>query len=254
MEQPVTLLPDPLKNMALDLGVDVLFPAPFTILIVKNKRMNRWCKIGLIVIAWVVYLGISLQIGKTMNSTDTVTPQNSIEDDKMQENSQSELLENTSGGQSELTLESGTKESTIDTIVDEYNTAAPNKMVFVESFDVQDKESGHYRTEFRLTAFLNATGRAYKVGDSNIDIIAMQNVFDEIDVRIYSVGTTFDQCVDLIKYLSPLLDPSMDETTVDETISFFTENREANGYYYGELGLVVTGDDDKGYSMMIKTD
>ena len=44
----------------------------------------------------------------------------------------------------------------------------------------------------------------------------------------------------------------MTDETLTDTIAYIEDNKEANGYYYGELGLSLSGDDKRGYSLMIK--
>ena len=58
----------------------------------------------------------------------------------------------------------------------------------------------------------------------------------------------------MIQNASRLLDPTMTDATVKETIDYISENKEANGYYYGELGLLLLGSEAKGYDLMIKAD
>lgn len=144
-----------------------------------------------------------------------------------------------------------TKESTIEDLVNGHNASADNKLVFVEDFVVSSKDSGHYRTEFRLTAYNDAVGKSYKLGDQIVDIISTQSIFGDIDVRIYTDGATLDQCKELIQNASRLLDPTMTDATVKETIDYISEKKEANGYYYGELGLLLLGSEAKGYDQVM---
>lgn len=37
-----------------------------------------------------------------------------------------------------------------------------------------------------------------------------------------------------------------------EAVAAFIGNKEANGYYYGDLGLVITGNDENGYEFLMK--
>ena len=58
----------------------------------------------------------------------------------------------------------------------------------------------------------------------------------------------------MIQNASRLLDPTMTDATVKETIDYISDKKEANGYYYGELGLSLLGSEAKGYDLMIKAD
>ena len=41
---------------------------------------------------------------------------------------------------------------------------------------------------------------------------------------------------------------------IDETINYVKDNKYANGYYYGNLGLLLSGNEEKGFDLMIKND
>ena len=82
----------------------------------------------------------------------------------------------------------------------------------------------------------------------------MQNTFGNFDIRVYSDGIPLEQCSNLVKNFSPLLDVNMDKETVNDAVDYINENKEANGYYYGDLGLLLLGNDEKGYDLMISTD
>lgn len=120
---------------------------------------------------------------------------------------------------------------------------------YVEDFIPSDKEGGHYRTEFRLNAWKDSTGKSYKYGDSTVDIILSSS--GEIQ-RIYMDGATLEQCENMIRYASSLLDSTATEADIQEAVDYIDEHKEANGYYYGKLGLLVLGHGDSGYEFMLK--
>lgn len=230
------------------LGWIFIFPIPLTILMVRNQKLNKWVKIGIIAVAWIFYLIIAFAGGGSTNNqeiTESSQPQEVVSGTVKE-------TENTLSNSEETSAP--TKESTVEDLVNGYNASADNKLVFVEDFVVSSKDSGHYRTEFRLSAYNEAVGKSYKLGDQTVDIISTQSYFGNIDVRIYTDGATLDQCKELIQYASQLLDPTMTDATVKETIDYISEKKEANGYYYGELGLLLLGSEAKGYDLMIKTD
>ncbi|MBQ7990896.1 MAG: hypothetical protein IJ251_07625 [Oscillospiraceae bacterium] len=138
-----------------------------------------------------------------------------------------------------------------DDIVDRYNADHSVKLVSKGTFTPSDRDSGHYRTEFRLPAFRDAIGKTYDMDGKTVDIIVYQSIY-EYNIRIYADGLSFSQCKDLIEGFSPLLDESLTTSDLNETISYLEERKEANGYYYGDLGLVVLGNSAKGYHLMIK--
>lgn len=218
------------------LGWLLIFPIPLTILTFRNSKLNKGSKIGIIVISWVLYLVIGLIGG---HSSDT----NSTKAEPITDTSE---IQNT-------TTQKNTTADYIESLVENYNSKATEKLSFVEQFDVQNKESSHYRTEFRLTAFSNSIGKTYKLGKYQLDIIVLQNTFGNFDIRVYSDGIPLEQCSNLVKNFSPLLDVNMDKETVNDAVDYINENKEANGYYYGDLGLLLLGNDEKGYDLMIST-
>ena len=146
------------------------------------------------------------------------------------------------------------KEKAIADLVEKYNDQSENDLEYIEDFDVSDKDSGHYRTEFRLNAFSEALGKSYKADNSIIDIISYERMFGGVEVRVYADNTSFDLCIDLIKFMSLILDEELSENELDETINYITDRKTANGYYYGNLGLTLFGGDADGYDLMLKTD
>lgn len=140
-------------------------------------------------------------------------------------------------------------ESAIDKFIADINKSEDINLEFVEDFIPSDKESGHYRTEFRLNAWKDSTGKSYKYGDTTVDIILSSS--GEIQ-RIYMDGSTLEQCESMIRYASPLLDSTVGDSDIQEAIDYVDEHKEANGYYYGKLGLLVLGHGDRGYEFMLK--
>lgn len=135
-----------------------------------------------------------------------------------------------------------------------YNSKATEKLVFIEDFKPSDKENGHYRTEFRLTAYKDAVGKSYVLGDKVVDIIASKTIYDEIDCRVYTNDTSLSQVVALIEGFSPILDEELTSDELKKTLDEVSTKKTANGYYFGELGITLFGSDDKGYELMLKND
>jgi ribosomal protein L40E len=241
------------------LGWIFIFPVPLTILMLRNQKMNKWVRVGIIAIAWIFYFGIAFTGRGSTNDSEIVDNnyQGSVESTQQEMDSSIEKDQETVPSGSDNVTEAQnmpTKESTIEDLVNEFNAVAPDKLEYTEDFVVSSEDSGHYRIEFRLTAYKDAVGKSYKFGDQIVDIISCQSTFGDIDVRIYADGVTLDQCKELIQYASNILDPTMTDATISDTITYIEEHREANGYYYGELGLLLQGSDTKGYDIMIKTD
>ncbi len=145
-------------------------------------------------------------------------------------------------------------EDYIDAIVNDYNLVAPNKFDYYEDFDVQDKSGVHYRTEFRLSAFNNSIGKSYSFCGKTVDIVAYKTISGKQIVRIYANYLSLDQSIEIIQYVSQLLDSAITEDVIEDAINKINEEKEANGYYYGKLGLTLLGNETKGYDLMIAAD
>lgn len=150
------------------------------------------------------------------------------------------------------TIEEPTVESEMLAFVDVFNASSEVTLVFAEDFTPSDKSNSHYRTEFRLSAYSDAIGKSYTFGETVVDIVGRQGWSGGITIRVYMDGATLDQCVEMVKYASPIMDPDIDSNELQKTINYIAENKDANGYYYADLGLVLLGNDTKGYEFMLK--
>lgn len=150
------------------------------------------------------------------------------------------------------TVEEPTVDSEMLAFVDAFNASSEVKLVFAEDFTPSDKSSSHYRTEFRLGAYSDAIGKSYTFGETVVDIVGKQSWSGDITIRVYMDGATIEQCVEMVKYASPIMDADIDSDELQATIDYITEKKTANGYYYADLGLLLLGNDSKGYEFMLK--
>jgi len=225
------------------LGWIFIFPVPLTILMLRNKEMKPAVKYGIIAGAWLLFLIIGLSGG---GENDVPNSDTTITESTTQEN--------------QITITSGTDISPeklsdmIDSITVKYNSRSTEQLSFLEDFTPQDKNSSHYRTEFRLTAYNDAIGKSYLLGDKMVDIIASPDIFGDVSFRVYTNDVSLEQAIALVQGMSPILDETLSANDLAATITEISDKKTANGYYYGELGITLFGDDNKGYELMIKTD
>ena len=232
------------------LGWIFIFPVPLTILMLRNQKLSKPVKIGIIVAAWIVYLIIGLAgggSGDNKDSSNANTETTTIE--QPADNSATTTIEQSADNYAANDSTAGSSESAIDSFIAEINKSEDISLEYVENFIPSDKEGGHYRTEFRLNAWKDSTGKSYKYGDSTVDIILSSS--GEIQ-RIYMDGATLEQCENMIRYASSLLDSTATEADIQEAVDYIDEHKEANGYYYGKLGLLVLGHGDSSYEFMLK--
>ena len=220
------------------LGWIFIFPVPLTILMLRNQKLSKPVKIGIIVAAWIVYLIIGLVGGGSGDNKDSSNA-----------NTETTTIEQSADNSAANDSTAGSSESAIDSFIAEINKSEDISLEYVENFIPSDKEGGHYRTEFRLNAWKDSTGKSYKYGDSTVDIILSSS--GEIQ-RIYMDGATLEQCENMIRYASSLLDSTATEADIQEAVDYIDEHKEANGYYYGKLGLLVLGHGDSSYEFMLK--
>lgn len=126
-----------------------------------------------------------------------------------------------------------------DAFIEQYNQVAPTPITDINDVNVTNKESGHYRTEFRLGAFSDSYAKTGHIGDSVIDIVSYGWTHD--DIRVYVSGADLDRAKEVIKAASPILDSDLTESDIQEVLDYLDENKSANGYYYGKIGLLYIG-------------
>lgn len=136
--------------------------------------------------------------------------------------------------------ESAVELSKVDLFIEEYNKVAVSPITDAIEVDVTDKESGHYRTEFRLGAFSDSYAKTGKIGDIVIDIVCYG--WDNEDIRVYVNGIDLEQAKEIIKIASPILDSNLSDADIQMTLDYLDEYKSANGYYYGDIGIVYEGD------------
>lgn len=229
------------------LGWICIFPLPLTILLLRKKDMKPVIKYGIIAVAWVLFLVIGM-----VGNSETDSPQTDVPPH----------TESSQVGQTAANSETtGEKETLYDVLnnyignlVTKYNAQSTEQLVFVEDFTPSNRNSGHYRTEFRLNAYSDALGKSYLLGDKVVDIVASQSYMGAVGCRVYTNDTSLDQVIALLQGFAPILDETLTDDELQETINEVFTKKTANGYYFGELGITLFGSDKKGYELMLKND
>lgn len=136
------------------------------------------------------------------------------------------------------------EQAKVDWFIAEYNKKAENPITEVTEFDVRDRDNGHYRVEFRLTAFDEAEAKTGKIGDMTIDLVCYgydlkAGGYANQDIRLYADGVTSEQAKEIVQIASPILDSGLTDADIEEVLRKIDEGKELNGYYYGELCLIL---------------
>lgn len=239
------------------LGWICIFPLPLTILLLRKNNMKPALKYGIIAAAWILYLiiGLSGDSENTNNTTSTQTE--NVQAEQSVSETQEETVESTENvepSETETDEVVDDVDSYISNIVEQYNSQATEQLVFVEDFTPSDKSSSHYRTEFRLGAYDDAVGKSYLLGNKVVDLVASKTIMGDVNFRVYTNDASLEQVKALMQGMSPLMDETLSATDLNAAINEVDTNKTANGYYYGELGITLFGNDVKGYELMIKND
>lgn len=186
--------------------------------------MKRYC--AFLVMLMVILLSSCADTGKNVlsNENTILTPESSMSEETAATDS---------------SVEEPEKIEKTDTFIEQYNQVAPTPITDISDVDVTDKESGHYRTEFRLGAFSDSYAKTGYIADSVIDIVSYGWTHD--DIRVYVSGANLDRAKEVIKAASPILDSDLTESDIQEVLDYLDENKSANGYYYGKIGLLYIG-------------
>ena len=108
----------------------------------------------------------------------------------------------------------------IENFINVYNSNYPDQpLTFVEDYDLQNEDSGHYRVEYRLPAYEDSKGAFCTIGDSASMEILGGRVYIEGDEE-----TVFQATLNIIKLFYPNMSDEDYQIIVDEI-------NNPNGYY-----------------------
>ncbi len=149
-------------------------------------------------------------------------------------------------------------EASGDTIINDfiaaYNNVAEVQITNTSSFEPQDKESGHYRTEFRLGAWNGSVGTTAAIGNSAIDIVCYGShggIYENKNLRIYVTSPSVDEIFEIFKIATKVLDDTVTGEEIQEVIDDVNEYGDYNGFVIGNMepGTIIISKD--GCEMML---
>ena len=176
------------------LGWIFFFPAPLTILIWRSNWEQKK-KIIVTVVLWLTLLIIAYA-----NPEETETPKEDT-NIKTQEVKPSDV-------------------DAANKFITMFNHGSDYKIVELKKFDAKDKNSGHYRVEYRLNAWDNNISYSGKIGNASIDIIQYGNQLGNI--RIYCDFEDINIRNAVIKKAINIIDDSIEESKIEEIINSTT--------------------------------
>lgn len=195
------------------------FPIPLTILIWKSK-WDQKKKIIATVILWLVILIIGLLNPNDATNTDT----NNINNN----------------GTKQVEKEVKVNEA----FIEKYNLTSSSKIENITSYDAQNKESGYYRTEFRLNAFKNNSSIHGMIGSSTIDLINYGSLGEKDKFRLYASTDNEEQMKEIFKKAINIIDRSISDEKINEEINDAIKTHDNR--------FVLGGNVDSGYIMTSK--
>lgn len=129
--------------------------------------------------------------------------------------------------------------SMVDRFVNSFNQISEIPITDLSDIDVTDKDSEHYRVEFRLHAFKDSVSKTGLCGEAAVDIVTYGDEYQNI--RIYATDPDLDNIISILKSSILALIPDISLDILEDTISDITENKEANGVNIDDLSIVLLG-------------
>ena len=94
-----------------------------------------------------------------------------------------------------------------------------SKIENLVTYNAQDKESGYYRTEFRLNAFENNTSIHGTIGNSTVDLINYGSLNEKDKFRFYASIENEEQMKEIFKSAINVIDSSISDDEINEEIN-----------------------------------
>lgn len=231
-QQPVTQqqaqqpLPKKRKTWLWVLGWLCIFPVPLTIIMLRKKSMDARVRYGIIAAGWLVYLAIGLLGGcgkKAENKTaDTSTKE------------MTEVEETVAAGGSSQEIEPQDKKQAgydkINKFIDRFEASTGLAITDrVQVDNISDKDSGYYRTAYRLGPFQNAVGVIGQVdGYGQIDIISYGGC-----VRVYADVQDKEQAAFVFESIANILVTGSERDNISKCVEEIEKYGSSSSLYLG---------------------
>lgn len=127
------------KNWLWILGWICIFPIPLTILMIRNQKMNKLVKTGIIVIAWILYLGIGVSGNGNRNTHDSET---GISQPIISE--KDVLADNTEQASNDVTSDSAfAEDAVVNRFIGEFNSNSRYEITGIIKGNIRTKYFGY---------------------------------------------------------------------------------------------------------------
>lgn len=155
----------------------------------------------------------------------------------------SEQEQNASTNDEEKTEDTATSSTLIDKFVTNFNKLSDTPITEREPFNPTDRDSGFYRTEYRLGAWEGSVGEIGKIGEHRVEITnygSHGGFYDSNDdLRIYVTTSTVEEILAIFPLVAKAMDSTVTDEEIQEVIDYVNEWGDKNGLYIGELSGTI---------------
>lgn len=129
------------------------------------------------------------------------------------------------------------RKEALDEFISYYNATATNKFEIEEEFDADDKESSHYESEFRLSAFDFSKGAFGHVGNVAVTFVSYRD-----GVRMYAEGekADHDSMVAVFRDALHVYAPEASDEIIEQEIAAYVNPESSHQYSLSSLSDVDT--------------
>lgn len=213
------------------------FPIMVFVAIWKSK-MSQKTKIILTAILALIFLIAGLF---PSDETETVAPppESPSQNIHVEQNESNEL------GESSSIVETSEYEF-VDNFINNYNSISNTPIVDAFEIDINDKEGGYYRTEFRLLAFENAPSKCGSLGNGTIEIINYdkENIFGgNGSLRLYINVDDYELVKEVLETSIKVLNMEISEEDIQDLYSSWEEGF-SSSFLLGDIQGVFFDNND----------
>ena len=122
----------------------------------------------------------------------------------------------------------------VDAFIARFNAVSDNPIENGIVFDPQDKKGEHYRTEYRLGAFVNASGTFAAFDDWSIDVVSYRD-----GIRIYVSSSDLDLILNALRSAVSAYEVDVLSADVEEVIDKIKLNGELSHYDLNGISMYV---------------
>ena len=129
--------------------------------------------------------------------------------------------------------------SAVDRFIDSFNQISDIPITELSDIDVTDKDSAHYRVEFRLHAFKDSVSKTGICGVSLVDIVTYGKEYQNI--RVIAKDNNVENLAKIMKSCIMVLSPETPESKIDEICALFVSKKDASLLHLDDIKFTSHG-------------